>query len=102
MYSDNRVQLKDVKKGDIIWETDMGMVARLKALEDAHSSNRGAEGISCRVIVENFGRSEDEETELFESVDCPSAYRLKLYRDDKSNKNVDFLGKFLDLSKTFV
>jgi hypothetical protein len=75
-----RIELKNVKKGMVFFEYDMGMTAEVTALEDAHPSERGENnpGIGCMVQV----TGDKKPTEFWEADFAPSHYRLKLYTEN--------------------
>jgi hypothetical protein len=80
MHIGPRIKLLDLKKGMSFFEVDRGMVVELVALEDAHKGiSHEVKGIVCLSQVVG-GQQDGEQVPLFEAADCPSAYRLKLYR----------------------
>lgn len=85
------MRLKDLKKGDTVWECEMGRNIQVTALEDAQYVETPIimdgdkiiqhynEGYSCRVEACWEGQGEKEISNFFESVDC-GPYGLKLYK----------------------
>lgn len=66
--------IKDLKKGDIIWECQSGYNIQMKCLEDVRIvHDEGKNGYACNVILKD-----DSIIELFESFDA-GAYSLRLY-----------------------
>lgn len=84
--SHKRLKLKDIKKDQVFIEVELGMVAKFRALEDAHEVNEGSfkNGYACNaVLIEGNMDSlkEDMVVPFFETYE-PGPYGLKLYSDD--------------------
>ncbi len=80
----DHIHIKDIKKGDIIFEQDYG-VSKMEALEDTRNINSGGYcGYEVVVrLLEMNGRDvsdRDEHIPLFQAYDC-GAYSLDLYKE---------------------
>jgi len=84
------LELKDIKKNQLFREEDIGMVAELYAIEDAHEVHgETRNGYECRAkVVSGPASTANDEgiVTLFECFD-PGAYGLRLYSSNNPVSN---------------